>query len=176
MTENGEQSFDPADMFTRMWTDFASKMAEAGASFDPEKPPPDAARSMRNATLGAMNQHAQEFLRSPEYLAMLKQSFDASIAARKQLNEFLSQAQHEFQSASRQDADEVMSAIQSLESRITSGMDRLGQHVDRLNARLDKLEAEAAAKPAKAKKKAAKRARTAKSTPRSSKKKRKATR
>ena len=142
MTQNGDQQFDPADMFTRMWADFATKMAQAGATFDPEKPAPDAARTMRDATLGAMNQHAQQFLRSPEFLSMLKQSFDASITARKQLNDFLAQTQHDFQSASRQDADQVMQAIQSLETRITSGMDRLGRHVDRLNERLDRLESE----------------------------------
>ncbi len=141
MTHNGDQPFDPADMFTRMWSDFATRMAQAGATFDPEKPAPESARSMRDATLGAMNQQAQQFLRSPEFLGMLKQSFDASIAARKQLNDFLAQTQHDFQSASRQDADQVMQAIQSLESRITSGMDRLGRHVDRLNERLDLLEA-----------------------------------
>lgn len=138
--ENGDTPYDPADMFTRLWTDFASTMAKAGTAFDPEKPPPDAARAMRDATMSAMNEHAQQFMRSPEFLAMLKQSLDASIAMRKQLNDFLAKAQYEFQSASRQDADQLMETIQHLETRIASGLDRLGQHIDRLDARLDKLE------------------------------------
>lgn len=139
MSNNGDLP-NPMDAFTKMWTDFASQMAQAGMSLDPAQQQPDAARAMRDTMLGAMNRHAQEFMRSPEFLNTMKQAFDGSMAARKQLNDFLAQAQHDFQATSRDDIDQVMQAIQSLESRLTSGMDRLGQHIDRVNARLDALE------------------------------------
>jgi len=152
MNPNGDNNHqDPSEMFTRMWTSLASEMAKAGVSFDPQQPAPDAARAMRNTMIQTMNEHAQDFLRSPEFLSGMKQALDSSMAARKQLNDFLAQAQHEFQSASRDDADQVMSAIQSLETRITSGMDRLGDHINRISARLDALEAKAGKAPAKPK-------------------------
>jgi len=161
MNPNGDNNHDPAEMFTRMWTCFASDMAKAGVSFDPQQAAPEGARAMRNTMIQTMNEHAQQFLRSPEFLAGMKQALDGSMAARKQLNDFLAQAQHEFQSASKDDADQVMAAIQSLETRITSGMDRLGRHIDRISARLDGLEAAAdtprpAPRAKAAKKKAAK--------------------
>ena len=153
--ENNGNNPDPADMFNRMWSSFATDMAKAGLAFDASQPQPDAARAMRDTMLATMNQHAQSFLRSPEFLEGMRESLDKSMAARKQLNDFLAQAQHEFQSASREDTDQVMQAIASLESRITSGMDRLGEHVDRIAQRLDKLEA-ASAPPKSAKKKTTK--------------------
>ena len=150
MSNNGE-SPNPMDAFTKMWTEFASQMARAGMSLDPTQQQPDAARAMRDTMLGAMNRHAQEFMRSPEFLDGMKQAFDGSMAARKQLNDFLAQAQHDFQATSRDDVDQVMQAIQSLESRLTSGMDRLGQHIDRVNARLDALESKPVKKTARKK-------------------------
>jgi len=140
MNPNGDNNHDPAEMFTRMWTCFASDMAKAGVSFDPQQAAPEGARAMRNTMIQTMNEHAQQFLRSPEFLAGMKQAFDGSMAARQQLNDFLSQAQHDFQATSRDDIDQVIQAIASLEARLTSGMDRLGQHIDRVNARLDALE------------------------------------
>jgi hypothetical protein len=79
-------------------------------------------------------------MRSADFVNIMKQSLSASIEARKQLNEFLSQAQHEFQSASRQDVDQLMASIQRMEQRMADHMEQLHGQLSELQSRMDQLE------------------------------------
>jgi len=134
-------AFSPgADPFTKMWGDFASRMAAAGAAFAPEVARSDPSRQVRTAMFKAMSEACDEFMRAPQFQDMMKQSLNASIEFRKQLNEFLGRMHHEFQGTSRQDVDQLMEVIGHVERRITDSVERLSTRVDHLNARLERLE------------------------------------
>src|SRR3954462_13916115 len=79
--------FDAAQTMANIWMDFATKISTAGLS--PESDPPQAAKQVRGAVFDSMTQYSNQFLRSPQFLQMMKQSLDASIAFRKQMNDFL---------------------------------------------------------------------------------------
>jgi hypothetical protein len=133
MENETSQAGEAAARFTQMWTELASKMAAAGMSFNPETPPTDAARQMRSAFFQAMSQQADQFMRSPEFLKMMKQSMDASLAFRKQMQDFFTSAHHAAGGVARQDVDQLLSAVHHLE-------DRLLQRIDELSTRLELLE------------------------------------
>lgn len=163
------------NQFAKMWTDFAGNLAQAGAALSPDSPPPDAARQMRSAFLKAWSQYCDEFMRSPQFLEMIKQSMKGAIEFRKQLNETLGQIHHEFQGTSRQDVDQLMMAMSHLERRLIDSLERTASRLDDLTKRLDHLErriqkpsaSKASAKPAAKKRTpAAKSARSARKKPR----------
>lgn len=138
--DDGKTGFEGAEQFTRLWTDFASKMAAAGMSYTPDQAPPEASRAMRDAMLGAMGEACDQYMRSPEFLGVMRTSMQEAIALRKQLNDFLGQMQHEMQGASRQDMDQLMQALSHIEKRVVNGLERLTERVDDLSDRLDRIE------------------------------------
>jgi septal ring factor EnvC (AmiA/AmiB activator) len=134
--EGAQEATDPfrqgAEVFTKFWTDFANKMAAAGFAAAPGATPPEATRQVRSAILKAMSEASDEFMRSPQFQEMMKQSLANSIQFRKQLNEWLGQMQHEFQGTSRQDVDELMQVMKHLEHRMSDGFERLSVRLDAL--------------------------------------------
>ena len=88
----------------------------------------------------AWSDYCEQFMRTPDFLNMMKQSLSASLEARKQLNDFLARTQHELQGASRQDADQIMASIQRMEERLADGMEDMTSRLQRLEGRLEKLE------------------------------------
>lgn len=130
-SENGRnRMFESADAFTRMWGDFAMKMMTAGMSAQPGSAPPDAARQMRSAMFKAMGDQCEEFMRSPAFLEMMKQSMDASVSLRTQLNEFLTRMHHETQGVARDDVDTIMLTIRHFESRVLDRLEDLERRMD----------------------------------------------
>ena len=138
--EAGDAFSAGADPFTKLWGDFASKMGAAGMAFAPENPFSNASRQVRAAMFKAMSEACDEFMRAPQFQDMMKQSLNASIQFRKQLNDYLGRMHHEFQGTSRQDVDQLMEVIGHVERRITDSVERLSSRVDQLNARLERLE------------------------------------
>jgi hypothetical protein len=138
--QSGETPFPGADAFAKMWSDFAAKMATSGVAFAPGAAPPDASRQVRGAMFKAMSEACDEFMRSPQFQEMMKQSLNNSIQFRKQLNDFLGRMQHEFQGTSRQDVDSLMQVMEHVERRVTDSFERVSKRLDEIAARLDRVE------------------------------------
>ncbi len=134
-TENGKQHvYETMDAFTRMWGDFAMKMMTAGMAVSPGSAPPDAARQVRGAMFKAMSEQCEQFMRSPAFLEMMKQSMDAAVTLRTQVNEFLNRAHHEAQGVARDDVDNLMLTIRHFESRVLDRLEELERRIDALSA------------------------------------------
>lgn len=147
--DNGtDRMAEQTAVFTRMWADFASKMASAGFGFKPDAPPPEAARQMRDMALQAMSSYAEEFMRSPQFLEAMKQSMDSAIAFRKQMNDFLTRANHEMQLTAREDVDTMMQAMRHVETRLLDRMEQLADRIDALAEQIDDMQEQEPAKPA----------------------------
>ena len=132
--------FPGADVFSRVWSDFASQMMRSGMGMSPGKTTPEVAREARTAMFKAWNDYCDQFLRTPEFIEMMKQSLAGSIQARKQLNDSLGQIQHEVQGASRQDVDQLMLSLRHMERRLVDTMERMSDQLDRFQERLQTLE------------------------------------
>jgi hypothetical protein len=136
MSDETTKAYGYAEDLTKMWAEFASKVATAGFSFAPNAPPPEAAGQVRDALFRAAEQYWVEFMRSPQFLEAMKQSMDAAIAFRKQVNDFLTRTRHEAQGTARDDIDALMLCIRHLETRMLDRMDELESRLDRISERL----------------------------------------
>jgi hypothetical protein len=142
MSDNGCGAFDAGMHLMQVWSDYASKMASAGASLSPQAPAPDMARDLRSAMLDAWARSWDQFLRSPQFLGMTQQSMAAVVDWRKQMNDCLGELQHQFQGASRKDVDQIMLGLRHLEHRMVDVVEDLGARLEEISARLDALEAD----------------------------------
>lgn len=140
MSDHRDNFLNAWQPWMKMWTDAASKMIQAGRPSATEATPPDLARQMRSAYLGATSEFFEAYLRSPEFLEMMRQSLSASIQFRKQFNDFLGQIHHELQGTSRQDIDQLMRTMQHVERRVVDSVERLSAQVEQVSERLQRLE------------------------------------
>ena len=132
--------FEAAQQMANLWMEYVTKMGTAGMAFRAGDAPTDASRSMRDAGFTAMEQTADRFMRTPQFLEMMKQSLDASIAFRKQLNDFFTEAQHSVQGVARRDMDGMTRAIRRMETRVLGRLEELCERIDRMSQRIDALE------------------------------------
>ena len=138
--------FEQAQQFTQLWTDLATRMLSAGLSYDPAAAPPETARRVRGAVFQALGESADQYMRSPQFLQMTKQSLDGAIALRKQWTEVFTQCLHAGEAVARRDVDDVMRSLRQVESRVVDRLedvcgqlDEAGEKLDALGRRLDAL-------------------------------------
>jgi hypothetical protein len=139
MTPSEQTVENNANDWTSAWFDFVRRMAAAGFSVTPDiNSPPAAAKQVRNAFLQAMSASCDDYLRSPEFLRMMKASMDNAITFRAQLNEWLARAYREANLPAREDVEVLASRLQSVEKEILARVDVLEE---KLTAILERLPA-----------------------------------
>lgn len=134
--ENPFGMFDPS-LWTKMWSECAAKMTQAGGNLSPQAMPPEAMRSLRGTMLEAWSQSWDQFMRSPQFLEMMRQSMAGSVQWRKQMNDMMGNMQHQFQGASRQDIDEIMLGLRHLEQRMVDAVEDLSSRLDDLAVKFE---------------------------------------
>lgn len=136
---------DEATQLARIWMDFGSKMMSASLGFAPTTPPPQAAREVRDGTLGAVSQTLDQLMRTPQYLDGMRDWLDTALNARKQFNEFFTRIRHETQGVTSDDVDAIMRSVRHLELRVLDRLDDISSRMDAMAKRLDAIEAPGAA-------------------------------
>jgi hypothetical protein len=123
-----------ADPFTQFWSDMMSRMAPPKAPEAPADASRDAARHMQRIFFDAMAQYFDDFMRSEQFLRMMKESMDRSLQLKQMVNQFLAQAHRQAQSASTTDVDDLAGCLKSIEDRILARIDRLEDKVAAVEA------------------------------------------
>ena len=131
--------FDAAQTMANIWMDFATKIGNAGMP-SPESGPPEAAKQVRGVLFDSMTQYTNQYLRSPQFLELMKQSLDASIAFRKQMNDFLTSLHHNTQGVARQDVDSLQLSVRQAERRTLERIESVVERLDEITQRLEKIE------------------------------------
>jgi hypothetical protein len=131
---------DNAAFFTKMWMEFATRMMTAGTSFNPFAPPPEAARQARGSYFGALSEFADQMMRSPQFLQLMKQSMDTSLGMRKQMDDFMTGLRHDTQGTAKEDIDSLMVAVRHMGTRMRDRMDEIDDHLREISRRLDAME------------------------------------
>jgi hypothetical protein len=117
---------------TQMWLEFVSKMASAAESTPVDSVPSEVAKQTREIFFQTLGRYTDQYMRSPEFLTMMKQSTDAAVTLRQQTNDLLAQAHHSMGGLARPDVDGVLKAIRRCETRILDKLDELSSRVDEL--------------------------------------------
>jgi len=138
--------FEEAQRLTTIWMEMAGKMTgemagiAAPADEAAVKSPPDMAKAARDVMLSALSQYTQSYMRSPQFLEMMKQSMDASIKWQTQMNDWLTRTHHSMESVARCDVEELHKAMRHLEQRTLDQMERIVGKLDEISKRLETLE------------------------------------
>jgi phosphate uptake regulator len=132
--------FEQAQLITNAWMQMAVRMMSVGMTMTPDQPPSESQRQMRDATLSVMGEQTDAYLRSPPFLGMMKQSLDASIAVKRQLNELFTQAQHSVEGVARQDVDTLLLSVSHMERRVLDRIENLCERLETVSRRLDAME------------------------------------
>jgi hypothetical protein len=99
-----------------MWLDFATRMTAAGFRSSRGTSPRDGPAHVRDVALDALGQEADKYMRSPQFLQAIKQTMDASIAARKQLNDLLAGAHHSVQGVAKAGPGRAVVSMRHMEN------------------------------------------------------------
>ena len=132
--------FDQTQFLTNLWVEFATKMMATAVSTDPSASAPDNARRMRSAMFQAMGQATEQYMRSPQFLQTMQGAINASIEARKQMNDLLTRMHHDAQGTAKQDVDTLQVSVRHMETRVLDRLDEIASRLDALSQRLDALE------------------------------------
>ncbi|MFQ5413543.1 MAG: hypothetical protein ACE5E6_03695 [Phycisphaerae bacterium] len=125
-----------SDAFMKFWSDMMNNMSGMGAA-SPSAARDEAVKHMRRAFFDAWAASCDEFMKSEQFLAAMKESMDGALAFKRQINEFLTKALHEQQMPTRSDADDIMAAVRRLEHRVIDRLDDLTRRVEALEKSRD---------------------------------------
>ncbi len=128
---NGATSADPLSQF---WTDFFSRMGAPPEAARMSAPSPEASnemlKQMQRVFFDAMAKYCEDYMRSEQFLTMMKQTMDKSLAFKQQLDQFLGQAQKGMQSPARADIDDLAGTLLKIEERVLDRLDALEMKVN----------------------------------------------
>lgn len=127
----------PTDPFSQFWFDMWAKMSPmgVGAQAPPPNPSDEMLRQFRQAFFDAWGKHCEEYMRSEQFLSMMKHSMDSALAFREQMGEMMTKVLHENQAPARSDTDSILLVLRSMEERVL-------ERIERLNERISNLESE----------------------------------
>ena len=132
-----QQTRDP---FTAFFSEMMKNAPVPGAGGMPTADPDRWNRQLQRVFLDAMASYCDDFMRSPQFLDAMKQSMDHALTFRKQVDQFLTEAQRSVQSPALADVDDLCALIGAVEQRL---MDR----IERLESRLQNGTAGRSPKP-----------------------------
>ncbi len=120
-----------ADPFTQFWGDYFARVG-LGAPQAPPSPgtaSADAVKQMQRMFLDSLAKYCDDFMRSEQFLSMMKQSMDQSLAFKQQLDQFLTRLHQGSQSPSLTDITDLAGTLRNIESRILNRLSDLEHRV-----------------------------------------------
>src|SRR5262245_33901591 len=121
------------DPFGQMWTDFFSRMGTVPGMAMPQMPSAtasnDALKQMQRVFFDALAKYFDDFMRSEQFLGMMKQTMDRSLAFKQQVDQFLTRLHHGTQSPSSSEMSDIAGILRHIEERLVRRMDALEDKV-----------------------------------------------
>ncbi len=134
---NGENT--AANPFVDAWSSFLSQMGVPSTERVPaatEAPSwsDEAMRQMQRAFMDTLAKHCDDYLRSPDYLNLMKQTMDNALTFRQQVDTFLAEAHRATHTPSTDDLNEVMAALRRIEDRLDGRLDEFERRMAAVEA------------------------------------------
>ena len=140
MEEKFEKNFKQAAAFQKMWMDSMSGMTRVWSEYSPQNPPPDELKKVRNGVLRAVSQSWDDYMRSPEFLETMRDTMNNSIQWKKWTKENSSKFHAAMGSASKEDMQGVMVAVQHVERRVLDSLDEMRSKVAGMKSELEGIQ------------------------------------
>ncbi|MHC5113024.1 MAG: hypothetical protein ACYTGP_01190 [Planctomycetota bacterium] len=101
---------------------------------------PDALRQFQAAFLQSLASYCEQYMRSPEFLAVMRRSMDNALTFRQQVNEFIdSAASAGFQPPGGRPPDQavIVDAVRETERKLRDHIEQLADRLEQIEARLN---------------------------------------
>ena len=85
---------------------------------------------MQRAFFDTMAKQADEFLRSPQFLNMMKQMMDQSMAFKQQVDRFITEAYRGAQMPAQADMQDLTGTLHGIEERLMSRIEELERRLE----------------------------------------------
>jgi hypothetical protein len=140
MSDNTGKMFDQVAAFQKLWMDSFTEMAGVWSQFSAGSPPVDEMRKMRGGMLKVLAETWDEYMRTPQFLEMMKASLNGALDLKRMAREGMNRVHEQFENPSKQDVDDVLLAIRHVERRLLDRLEGLDDRVANLNERIDNLD------------------------------------
>lgn len=140
MSDNMNKYFDQVAAFQKLWTDTFANMAGVWSQFSPGSPPSDEMRKMRGGMLKVLAETWDEYMRTPQFMEMMKASLNGALDLKRLAREGMNQVHAQFENPSKNDIDDVLLAVRHGERRLLDRLEGLDDRVAKLDEKIDKLD------------------------------------
>lgn len=139
MDDNIKNSFEQAAALQKMWMDTISGMTEVWGQYSPDNPPPEELKKARQGILRVISKSWEEFMRTPQFMQMMRDSVNNAIAWQGYAKEGGNRFQDAMQAASKEDVDGLLLAIRHVEKRNLDQLEALQESIEDLARQIDRL-------------------------------------
>ncbi len=139
MDDNFKKSFERATALQNLWVDSMTGIARSWSEYSPTKPPPEEMKKARQRMLGAISKSWEDFMRTPEFMEMMRESMKGSSVWGAEAKSGAARMHEAMGTAAKQDIDGVLLAIRHVEKRILDRLETLQETLDELQSDLSSL-------------------------------------
>jgi len=140
MDDKMSESMEQAAAFQKLWMDTFGNMANVWSQFSPGSPPPEEMRKVRSGMLKAMAGTWDEFMRTPQFMEMMKASLNGALDLRRMGREGMNKIHEQFETPTKEDLDSVLLAIRHVERRLLDRIEGIGDRGLNISEQLEKLD------------------------------------
>lgn len=133
MDDNMAKTFEQAAAFQKLWSDSFTNMAHVWSQFSPGSPPIEEARKMRSGMMNVLSESLDEFMRTPQFLEMMKQSMNGAMKMKSMSREGLHKMHDQLEIPHKEDLDGVLLALRHVERRLLERMEDLDENLAKLS-------------------------------------------
>ncbi len=137
MNDDFSKGAEQIAAFQKIWTESITQLMQTAFTSTPNSAPPEVLRQMRGGILKSLAQSWDEFLRSPQFLDVMRQWMDSTISFRKMSNEWMARVRNDLQAPSRDDIDTIMLSVRHMEQRLLDRVEDLSKRIESLNGKPD---------------------------------------
>ena len=140
MDDRMSETLEQAAAFQKLWLDSFGGMANVWSEYSPDAPPPEEMRKMRSGMLKALAGAWDEFMRTPQFMEMMKVSLNGALDLRRMAREGLNKIHEQFETPTKEDLDSILLAIRHVERRVLERIEGVDDRVRIITEQLEKLD------------------------------------
>lgn len=144
MEEKFKESLKQAAAFQKMWMDSVSGMGKVWSEYSPQNPPPEELKKMRNGVLRAVSQTWEEYMRTPEFMEMMRETLNNSVQWQKMTKDSTNKVHQAMGSVTKDDIQGVLASVQHVERRLLDHLDAMQSRLEAMQSNLDGAQSDAA--------------------------------
>jgi len=113
-------------------------VAKVWSQYSTDGPPPDEMRKARNGMLKALAGAWDEFMRTPQFMEMMKVSLNGALDLRRMARDGMNKIHEGFETPTKEDLDSILLAIRHIERRVLDRLEGMDDRVRKITERLEK--------------------------------------